>query len=321
MATAGWEGEVIIGGDFLVLRGAVLVGGDLFDDQEGVGRVGEARREEFDPEWLVFFGIEGMVNRSFGKSEGDVLWVGLSGQEGIGGMRNSFSGSEESVGMFATAGEGEVVDFEEVSAGGGGFESERGIAVEWGLVIGAGDFGSIGRDQDEGGVETRVDGLSLAVKVDGLILGEGELVVIDGGVIDVAIDDGVEREVFRGFGRVVGAVVFFGKVTDDESAGSGEAEAGLGGDLVDAGREIGGGDDAVAERIGFGGDVIGRGKSDGFGGESGVGETEGGGFFKFGSADGDFGGGARLDTLGKDGFQIGVWELRVQDGRTRDRER
>lgn len=65
MVTARRKWEVIIGGDFLVLWGAVLVGGDLLDDQEGVGRVGEAGREEFDPERLVFVGFEGMVDRSF----------------------------------------------------------------------------------------------------------------------------------------------------------------------------------------------------------------------------------------------------------------
>jgi len=52
-----------------------------------------------------------------------------------------------------------------------------------------------------------------------------------------------------------------------------------------------------------------------------VGETKIGGFLKFGSADGSFNGGARLDSLGKDGLQVRFGELGMQDGRTRDRER
>lgn len=154
-----------------------------------------------------------------------------------------------------------------------------------------------------------------------MILSESELVVVDGGIIGVAIDDGVEGEVLGGFGRVVGGVLFFGKVADDESAGCGEAETGLGGDLVYAGGNIGGGGDVVAEWIGFGGDVFGGGDGDGFGGEAGVGETEGGGFLKFGSPDGKFDRGARLDSLGKDGFEVRVGKLRVEEGRTRNRDR
>ena len=110
-------------------------------------------------------------------------------------------------------------------------------------------------------------------------------------------------------------------MADDESAGSGKAEAGLGRDLVDAGGDIGGGGDAVTERIGFGRDVVGLGKSDGFDGEAGVGETEGRCLFELGSADRDLGGSARLDSLGEDGLQVGVGKLRVQESRTRDRER
>lgn len=38
-------------------------------------------------------------------------------------------GSKKAVGVLATAGEGEVVNFKEVGAGGGGFESECSVAV------------------------------------------------------------------------------------------------------------------------------------------------------------------------------------------------
>ena len=95
----------------------------------------------------------------------------MSGQEGLGGMRNGLGGREEAVGMFASAGEDEIVDFKEVSAGGGSFKSECGVAVERREVVGAGEFGASGGDDDEGGIEARIDGLSLTVEVDRLILG------------------------------------------------------------------------------------------------------------------------------------------------------
>lgn len=228
VATAVGKRKVIVGGDLFVLRSAVLIVGDLLDDQEGVGRITKAGRQEFDPERLIFFGFEGMVGGRFGKSKWDVFRAFLNGKERGGVRWNGFGGSDEAVGMFAAAGEGEVVNFKEVSAGCGGFESECGVAVEGREVVGPCEFGTIGGKKDECRVEARVDGLGLAVKVDGLIMSEGELVVVDGSVVGMAIDDGVEGEVFSGFGRVVGPVLFFGKVTDHEGPGSGEAEAGLG---------------------------------------------------------------------------------------------
>lgn len=163
--------------------------------------------------------------------------------------------------------------------------------------------------------------MCLAVEMNGLVLGEGEEVVVNGGIVDVAIHDGVEREGLGGFGRVIGAVLFFGMLADDEGSGSGEPESGLSGGFVNAGRNIGGSFDEKAEGIGFGGLVVGRGSNDGSRGEAGVREAEGSGFLEFSSADGDSGGAARLDPLREDGLQVGVRELRVEGGRTRNRER
>lgn len=114
---------------------------------------------------------------------------------------------------------------------------------------GSGELRAIGSVENENGVESGVDGLGEAEEVKRLVFGEGEQVVVNGGVVGVSIDDGVEREGFGGFGREVGAVIFFGKLTDDESAGSGESEAGLGGDLVNTCRDIGRGGDAVAKGV------------------------------------------------------------------------
>ena len=75
MATAVGKRNVIVGGDLFVLRSAVLISGDLLDNQEGVGRIAKAGREDFDPEWLVFFCVEGMVGWVFGKSERDVFGI------------------------------------------------------------------------------------------------------------------------------------------------------------------------------------------------------------------------------------------------------
>ena len=101
-------------------------------------------------------------------------------------------------------------------------------------------------------------------------LGKSDFVMVDCGVIGVAINDGVDREGFSGLRRVVGAVIFFRKVTDDESAWRCEAKAGLSRDFVYTGRSFGFGCDTVAKRIGFGGGVVGSGILDGFGGEPGV---------------------------------------------------
>lgn len=236
-------------------------------------------------------------------------------------MSNGLAGSEEAVGMFSAAGEGEVVDFEEVGAGSGGLECEFGVAVEWRAIVGAGEFFAIGGDKGEDGVEARIDCLSLTVEVDGLIFGESEAVVVDCGIVDVAIHDGVEREGFSRFGRVIGAVLFFKKVADDEGSGSGETEAGLSGDFVNSGGEVGRGGDTVAQGVRFGWVVGAFGNDDGFRNEAGVREAKGGCFLEFSSADGDFDGGARLDPLRKDGLQVGVRELRVKSARTRNRER
>jgi hypothetical protein len=90
--------------------------------------------------------------------------------------------------------------------------------------------------------------------------------MVDCGVIGVAINDGVEGESFSGLRRVIGAVIFFRKVTDDEGAWSCEAKAGLSRDFVNTGRGFGCSCDTVAKRIGLGGGVVGSGMLDGFGG-------------------------------------------------------
>jgi hypothetical protein len=94
--------------------------------------------------------------------------------------------------------------------------------------------------------------------------------MVDCGVIGVAINDGVEGESFSGLRRVVGDVIFFRKVTDDEGAWSGEAEAGLSTDFVNTGRGFGRGCDTVAKRIGFGRGVFGSGMLHDCGCEPGV---------------------------------------------------
>ena len=101
-------------------------------------------------------------------------------------------------------------------------------------------------------------------------LGKSYFVMVDCGVIGVAINDGVEGESFSSLRRVIGAVIFFRKVTDDEGTWSCKAKAGLSTDFVNTGRSFGCGRDSVAQRIGSGSGVFGSGMLDGFGGESGV---------------------------------------------------
>ena len=57
------------------MEGSVFAGGDMLDDDEGVGRITKTGREEFEPKRVVFFALEGMVNRRFGKGDCDVPWV------------------------------------------------------------------------------------------------------------------------------------------------------------------------------------------------------------------------------------------------------
>ena len=163
-----------------------------------------------------------------------------------------------------------IVNLDQVSAGGGSFESNGCVAVVRGAIIVTGKFVTIGREQNKGGIQAGVDDLSLAVEVDSLPLGKSDFVMVDCGVIGVAINDGVDREGFSGLRRVVGAMIFFRKVTDDEGAWSCEAKAGLSTDFVNTGRGFGCRCDTVANRIGLGGRVFGGGMLDGFGGEPGV---------------------------------------------------
>jgi len=103
-----------------------------------------------------------------------------------------------------------------------------------------------------------------------LSLGKSDFVMVDGGVIGVAINDGAEGEDFSGLRRMISAVIFFRKVTDDEGAWSCEAKAGLSRDFVNTGRGFRCRCNTVAKRIGLGGGVVGCGMLNGFGGEPGV---------------------------------------------------
>ena len=183
---------------------------------------------------------------------------------------NRCGGSDQAIRVLNTATKGYIVNLDQVSAGGGSFESNGCVAVVSGAIIVTGKFVTIGREQNKGGIQAGVDDLSLAVEVDSLPLGKSDFVMVDCGVIGVAINDGVEGESFSSLRRVIGAVIFFRKVTDDEGTWSCKAKAGLSTDFVNTGRSFGCGRDSVAQRIGSGRGVFGSGMLDGFGGESGV---------------------------------------------------
>lgn len=108
------------------------------------------------------------------------------------------------------------------------------------------------------------------MEVNDLSMGKIDFVMVDGGVIGMAINDGVEGENFSGLRRVIGAMIFFRKVTDDEGAWRCEAKAGLSRDFVNTRRDFGCCCDTVAKRIGLGGGVVGCGMLNGFGSEPGV---------------------------------------------------